>query len=186
MLITTTETTADLQGVLDLQQANLSRNIPLEVQREQGFVTLQYTLEQMQRMHDLGPTVIAKDGERVVGYAITAMPGVRSFVPELETLFQMLEEIRYEGKPLSQHPFYVVGQVCVANGYRGQGIFDKLYAHHQTTYSDRFRLFITDISMRNTRSLRAHERVGFQIVHRFYEPDANEEWALVVWDWDRK
>ncbi len=183
MQITTAQTTDDLQGILALQQQNLSRNLSPDIQREQGFVTLQYTLDQMQRMHQLGPSVIAKDGERIVGYAIAAMPDARPFIVELETLFEMLDVIQYEGKPLSQHSFYVVGQVCVADGYRGQGLFDKLYQHHRAIYSDRFRLFITDISARNTRSLRAHERVGFQTVHTFYEPDAGEEWALVVWDW---
>lgn len=183
MQITTAQSIADLQGILTLQQQNLSRNLPLQIQREQGFVTLQYTLDQMQQMHELGPSVIAKDGDQVVGYAITAMPGARAFIPELETLFAMLETIQYEGKPLSEHAHYVVGQVCVAAGYRGQGIFDKLYQHHRAIYSNQFRLFITDISARNTRSLRAHERVGFRAIHNFFEPDAGEEWALVVWDW---
>lgn len=182
MIITTAQTTADLQGILTLQQQNLSRNLPPDIQRDQGFVTLQYTLPQMEQMHALGPSVIAKDGERVVGYAITAMPGVRQFIPELETLFQMLNTVHYEGKPLSEHPYYVVGQVCVGDGYRGHGLFDRLYQHQRNTYGDQFRLFITDISARNTRSLRAHERVGFQVVHQFHEPDAGEEWALVVWD----
>jgi hypothetical protein len=185
MLITTAQTTTDLMGLLDLQQQNLSRHLPADVQREQGFVTLQYTLAQMEQMHALAPSVIAKDGERVVGYAITAMPEARAFVPELETLFEMLHTIQYEGKPLSEHPHYVVGQVCVANGYRGLGIFDGMYQHHRDLYSDHFDLFITDISMRNSRSLRAHERVGFRVVHQFHEPDAGEEWALVVWDWKK-
>jgi GNAT superfamily N-acetyltransferase len=185
MLITTTKTTADLQGVLDLQQQNQKRNVPPDVQRDQGFVTLQYTLDQMQKMHALGPSVIAKDGGRVVGYAITAMPEASAFVPELATLFSLLQTIDYKGQPLSAYAHYLVGQVCVADGYRGQGIFDQMYQHHRDLYSNRFRLFITDISMRNTRSLRAHERVGFQLVHQFYEPDAQEEWGVVVWDWEK-
>ena len=183
MLITTAQTTTDLREMLALQQQNLSRNLSPDVQREQGFVTLQYTFDQMQQMHNLGPSVIAKDGERVVGYAITTVPEARPFVPELETLFVMLDAVQYAGKPLSQHAYYVVGQVCVAEGYRGQGLFDQMYQHHRATYGDQFRLFITDISARNTRSLRAHERVGFRVIHQFYEPDAGEEWALVVWDW---
>lgn len=183
MQITVAQTTADLQGLLDLQYQNLKRNVPPDVQHDQGFVTLQYTLEQMERMHALGPSVIAKDGDRVVGYAITAMPEVRAFVPELRTLFAILQTVPYEGQPLSEYTHYLVGQVCVAEGYRGLGLFDGMYQHHRNLYSDRFRLFVTDISMRNTRSLRAHERVGFQLVHQFYEPDAQEDWGIVVWDW---
>lgn len=183
MRITTAQTTADLQGILDLQRQNQKDNVPLDVQQEQGFVTLQYTLNQMEQMHKLGPSVIAKDGDRVVGYAITAMPDAQAFIPELRTLFELLQTVNYDGKPLSEHAYYVVGQVCVAEGYRSQGLLDRMYGHHRELYSDRFRLFITDIAARNARSIRAHERVGFKVVHQFYEPDADEDWVLVVWDW---
>lgn len=67
--------------------------------------------------------------------------------------------------------------------YRGQGLFDKLYQHHRETYSDRFTVFVTDISERNTRSLRAHKRVGFEAIHEFFDPALNETWIIVAWDW---
>ncbi|RYF50449.1 MAG: GNAT family N-acetyltransferase [Cytophagaceae bacterium] len=180
--ITTTQTDDDLRGLLALQQRNQVRNLTPEQQREQGFVTLTYTLDQMRRMHEAAPTVIAKDGNEVVAYAITTVPEVRADVPELATLFNLFDTLTYEGKLLSEYSYYVVGQVCVDSRYRGQGIFDKLYAHHKALYQDRYRLFITDISARNTRSLRAHQRVGFQSIHSFHEPDANEIWEVVVWD----
>lgn len=184
-MITTTlaRTDDDLRGILTLQQQNLVRNLPPDVQAGQGFVTLQYTLDQMQQMHALGPSVITKDGERVVGYAITATPDTRTFVPELGSLFDQIDTLNYDGQPLSQFPHYVMGQVCVADGYRGQGLFDRMYQHHRQCYSDRYRMLITDISARNTRSMRAHERVGFQPLHHFHEPGAGETWVLVVWDW---
>ncbi|MEZ0611578.1 N-acetyltransferase family protein [Fibrella sp. WM1] len=181
--ITTTQTDDDLRGLLALQQRNQVRNVPPELQQQQGFVTLVYSFEQMKRMHEAAPSVIAKDGDEVVGYAITAVPQVRPFVPELGTLFDLIDSLDYEGKPLGTYPYYVVGQVCVASGYRGQGLFDAMYAHHKTLYQAQFRLFITDISARNARSLRAHERVGFRSIHTFHEPAANEIWHVVVWDW---
>jgi GNAT superfamily N-acetyltransferase len=181
--ITTTQTDADLRGLLALQQRNQVRNVPPDVQREQGFVTLVYTFEQMRLMHEALPSVIAKDGDEVVGYAITTVPEMRPHVPGLEALFALFDTLDYNGKPLNTYPYYVVGQVCVADGYRGQGIFDAMYAQHRALYSDRYQLFITDISARNTRSLRAHERVGFRSIHSFHEPTANETWHVVVWDW---
>ncbi len=76
-----------------------------------------------------------------------------------------------------------MGQVCVADGYRGQQVFDQMYAHHRAVYSDHFQLLITAISANNTRSLRAHARVGFQMLHKFYDPTIGETWVVVVWDW---
>ncbi|WP_375446115.1 GNAT family N-acetyltransferase [uncultured Fibrella sp.] len=183
--ITTTKTDDDLRGLLALQQRNQVRNLTPEQQQEQGFVTLVYSFEQMKRMHDAAPTVIAKDGDEVVAYAITTVPSVRADVPELATLFSLFDTLTYEGKLLSEYAYYVVGQVCVDARYRGQGIFDKLYAYHKALYQHQYRLFITDISARNTRSLRAHQRVGFKSIHAFHEPDANETWEVVVWDFTK-
>jgi RimJ/RimL family protein N-acetyltransferase len=181
--ITTTQTDDDLRGLLALQQRNQVRNVPPNVQQSQGFVTLVYTLEQMRLMHEALPSVIAKDGDEVVGYAISTVQEVRHDVPELEALFAIIDTLDYRGKPVSTYPYYLVGQVCVAEGYRGRGIFDAMYAHHRALYSDRYQLFVTDISARNTRSLRAHERVGFRSIHTFHEPTADETWHVVVWDW---
>ena len=180
LTITTTQTDDDLRGLLALQQRNQVRNVPPAVQQEQGFVTLLYSFEQMRRMHDAAPSVIAKDGDAVVGYAITTVPEVRADVPELAALFDLIDTLDYHGQPLGTYPYYVMGQVCVADGYRGQGIFDAMYAHHKALYQNQFRLFITDISARNARSLRAHERVGFRPIHTFHEPTADETWHVVV------
>ena len=185
MTITTTKTNDDLRGLLALQRRNQVRNLSPHEQREQGFVTLTYTFEQMKRMHEAAPSVIAKVGDEVVAYAITTVPEVRDDVPELAALFNLIDTLSYEGKPLATYPYYVVGQVCVDVRYRGQGLFDALYAHHKSLYQNRYRLFITDIAARNSRSIRAHERVGFKSVHSFHEPTANETWEVVVWDWQR-
>ncbi|WP_077920784.1 GNAT family N-acetyltransferase [Spirosoma sp. 209] len=181
--ITLAQTDDDLRGILALQQKNLVRHLPADVQANQGFVTLQYSLDQMQQMHAVAPSVVAKDGDQIVGYAITSAPETRAFIPELGSLFDQIDSLTYEGQLLSQYPYYVMGQVCVADTHRGQGIFDRLYEHHRAMYSHRYRMLITDISIRNTRSFRAHERVGFRPVHQFYEPGAGETWIVVVWDW---
>lgn len=184
-IITTVQTDDDLRGILALQEQNLRRLIPASVAADQGFVTLQYTLDQMRQMHQAGPSVIAKDGDVVVGYVITTLPETRQFVPELGNLFDQIDVITYEGHPLSTYTYYVAGQVCVASGYRGQALLDRMYQHHRHLYADRFQLFITDISALNTRSLRVHERIGFHPLQRFYEPTAGEEWIVVGWDWKK-
>lgn len=185
MTIATAQTEADLQGILILQQANLRQNLPTAVAADQGFITLQYTLDQMRQMHQSGPSIVAKDGDMVVGYAVTTLPETRQFVPELASLFDQIETLTYAGRPVRDYAYYVMGQVCVADGYRGQQLFDRMYQHHRDTYGNRYQLLITDISGKNTRSLRAHTRVGFEPLNRFYEPTAGEEWVVVVWDWQK-
>ena len=183
MTITTVRSEADIQGILALQRANLRQNISAEVQLDQGFVTVEHDPAVLMRMNRAAPSVIAKDGEMVVGYCLTMLPEFRANIPELATLFAAIDTLLYAGRPVCKHTYYVMGQVCVADGYRGQQLFDRMYQHQRDTYGNRYRLLITDISEKNTRSLRAHARVGFQPLHSFHNPELDETWIVVVWDW---
>ncbi|GAB2559535.1 GNAT family N-acetyltransferase [Spirosoma areae] len=181
--ITTVQSQADVQGILALQQANLRKHVPAEVQADQGFVTVEHDPAVLTRMNQAAPGVIAKDGDTVVGYALTMLPEFGADVPELLPLFELLNTLPYKGKPVSDYQWYVMGQVCVAEGYRGQRVFDQMFQHHRDVYGDRFQLLITDISANNIRSLRAHARVGFETLHEFHDPTLGETWVIVVWDW---
>jgi hypothetical protein len=94
----------------------------------------------------------------------------------------MLDELEYEGKLVKDYRYYAMGQICVAEGYRGQGLFDGLYAKHKAELSDKFDLCITEIAKRNTRSLAAHKRVGFEIIHEYFDTTHPELWEVVLWD----
>jgi RimJ/RimL family protein N-acetyltransferase len=96
-------------------------------------------------------------------------------------MFSLLDNLSWNHKPLHEYSFYVMGQVCIAKEYRGQGLFDELYTHHKKIYQPKFDLFITEIATRNHRSIRAHERVGFKTIHT--HRDELDEWAVVGWDW---
>ena len=185
MIITTVQSDADVRGILALQQANLRKNVPIDVQVDQGFVTVEHDPNVLTRMNQAAPSVIAKDGDTVVGYALTMLPEFGADVPELLPLFTLINSLTYKEKPLQSYSWYVMGQVCVAKGYRGQQVFDRMFQHHHEVYGDRYRLLITDISANNTRSLRAHNRVGFETLHEFHDPTIGETWVVVLWDWQK-
>ena len=62
-------------------------------------------------------------------------------------------------------------------------MFDGTYHELRRAYRDRFDFTVTEISQRNVRSLRAHRRVGFETLHTYLDPAADERWEVVVWDW---
>ena len=186
LTITTVQSEADVVGILALQQANLRKNVPVSVQAEQGFVTVEHDPQVLSRMNRAAPSIIAKDGDTVVGYALTMLPEFGADVPELLPLFSLISSLTYLGKPIRDYQWYVMGQVCVAEGYRGQQVFDRMFQHHYEVYRNRFQLLITDISANNTRSLRAHNRVGFEPIHEFHDPAIGETWVVVLWDWKNK
>lgn len=178
---TTTNSTKEVQQILDLQSINLPKNISTTEAKEQGFVTVHHDLEILSAMNAKFPHVIAKDGDQVIGYTLVMLPEFGNKIPVLVPLFDKINQLSYNGDALQEAPYFVMGQVCVDKQYRGQGVFAGLYQQMKTEMSPHFKYIITEIATRNTRSMRAHEKVGFKTIHIFSTPE--EEWAIVAWDW---
>src|SRR4051812_31019214 len=166
----------ELKQILDLQRRNLARNLGEREIAENGFVTVEHTLDVLRRMHGLVPSIVARDGDELAGYALVMSVERRSFIPVLEPMFQRLDALG-----LFQRRFYVMGQICVASPYRGRGVFDLLYGAHREHLRGRFESVVTEVSTRNPRSLRAHRRIGFEELERYR--DATDEWVLLIWNW---
>ncbi|HEY2028148.1 MAG TPA: GNAT family N-acetyltransferase [Myxococcales bacterium] len=165
----------DLIRILRLQRSNLEEAAGAAAATE-GFVTVRHDEETLRRMHELAPSVVAEDGAALAGYALTMLPAAKELVPVLRPMFDELSK-------LALPPFYVMGQICVAREYRKTGVFDAPYAAHRNLYGSRFEAVVTEIAVRNVRSLRAHARVGFVEVHRYR--DATDDWSVVAWEFAR-
>jgi ribosomal protein S18 acetylase RimI-like enzyme len=179
--LTTVASTEELEQILVLQQCNLLRNIDETEMQTQGFVTMIHNIDVLQQMHNLAPSVIAKDNGKVVGYALAMLRECRKLFPPLEPMFKNFDNLEYRYRPLNDYRFYVMGQVCIDKQYRRTGLFDQLYQKHKEIYSDQFDFIVTEVSTRNLRSLRAHERVGFETLNTYR--DELDEWAVILWNW---
>jgi GNAT superfamily N-acetyltransferase len=166
----------ELEQMLELQRRDLPRNLSARERAENGFVTVEHTLEVLRRMHALAPSIVAKDGAALAGYALVMPVECRSLLAVLEPMFLRLERLG-----AFRRRFYVMGQICLDAPYRGRGVFDLLYAAHREHLRNRFDSVITEVSVRNLRSLRAHRRVGFEELERYR--DATDEWVLLEWNW---
>ena len=182
-IITTVQTDDDVRGILALQQKNLKKNLTSEQIKSQGFLTVEHKFSVLKAMNDAHPSVIVKDGDMVVAYCLAMLPQFRNDVPELIALFDTIDKIDYESQTLKDFKYVVMGQVCVGEGYRGMGFFDGMYQKLREELSAKFELCVTDISTNNSRSLKAHARVGFIPVKDFHDAILGEVWRVVVWDW---
>jgi ribosomal protein S18 acetylase RimI-like enzyme len=188
LIATTVSTENELQQILDLQKKYLLSNIDSDEMKSQGFLTVQHTPELLKIMHSLAPSIVVKDGDAVVAYALVMLRECRELIPELIPMFNTFDHLEYhslqhQGKPLMEYSFYVMGQICVAKEYRGQGLFDMLYRQHREVYRPEFDFIVTEVATRNARSMRAHERVGFKTIHTY--TDELDHWAVVLWDWNQ-
>jgi len=178
---TTAANQEDIQQILELQWINLPNNISTSEAKDQGFVTVHHDIDILTAMNEKFQHVIAKHEGKVIGYTLVMLPEFGNQVPILSPMFDKINQLTYNGKALKKTPYFVMGQVCVDKNYRGKGVFKGLYHKMKMEMSTPFDCIITEIATRNTRSMRAHEKVGFKTINIY--TTAEEEWAIVAWDW---
>ena len=178
---TTVKTEKDLEEIQRLNQQNLRKNLSEEEIAQEGFVSWCYSLDLLKNMHQLAPSIIVKDKEEVIAYALVTLKEASVFHNDLRVMIENLQPVIYKNRPLLLYNFYLMGQVCIDKSYRGKGVFSLLYQEHKKVYSPKYELLVTEISTNNKRSLKAHEKVGFKEIHTYH--DNMDEWTVVVWDW---
>jgi GNAT superfamily N-acetyltransferase len=168
-----------LKEILALQIANLPSTISGEEAVDQGFVTVAHSVELLTAMNEPHHHSGAWYENRLVGYALVMETRFKDKIPVLFPMFELLDGIPYKGKRLADWPYFVMGQICIDKPFRGQGIFSGLYQDLKSRLSAHFELVVTEIATRNTRSIRAHEKVGFERIYNYTDPDG-EEWDIVA------
>ncbi|HNM24702.1 MAG TPA: GNAT family protein [Saprospiraceae bacterium] len=180
MIYTQVSNATELAQILALQSLNHLSAVDADVAADQGFLTVRHDPDVLGRMNAAYPSVVAKDGAELAGYCLVMPPSFAGELPILAPMFDLLGKLEWNGRRIHEWRWFVMGQVCVAEKYRGQGVFDGLYRKLRECCAPDFDLVVTEIAVRNARSLRAHERVGFERLHRYFDPENGEEWWVVV------
>ena len=174
----------EVELILALQAENHRDHVDAATAASDGFTSVRHDPVVLQAMNHAYPSAIAKSGEQLAGYCLMMPQDFRDEVPILQPMFSLLQRLQWRGQVLAGNPrWFVMGQVCVARAFRGMGVFDGLYHRLREAYAPQFDFTVTEISQRNARSLRAHRRVGFETLHVYPDPVADETWEVVVWDW---
>ena len=176
-----TESLDELRQIKDIQRRHQKETINPELREKTGFVTAEYEISLLEKMHRLLPSIIAKDGDKVVGYALVTDRRIIGYHDLLDDLFTQINKLTFDNDPLKETNYTVVGQLCVDSNYGRRGIAQGLYKKYQESYSGAFEYCVTDVDCKNQRSLRTHLRAGFQIIHKI--DYGNAEWDIVLWDW---
>ena len=178
----TVTTEKELQQILNLQRKNLENALVKEDVQSQGFVTVRHDFAILSAMNTPYPHIIAKEEEELVGYTLVMLRSFGQEIPVLIPMFEKINALYYKGKLLQEETYFVMGQVCIDRAYRGQGLFTGMYHKMREEMADKFSYIITEVATRNTRSMAAHRKVGFETILE-YGSEQEEEWAIVLWDW---
>jgi hypothetical protein len=173
-----------VEQILALQAENHRDHVDPDTAARDGFTSVRHDPSVLHAMNRDAPAAIALAGAELAGYCLMMPQAYRDRIPLLQPMFALLDTLHWRGEALAGNPrWFVMGQVCVARAFRGQGVFDGLYHALRDAYAGTFDFTVTEISQRNGRSLRAHRRVGFETLHVYRDPAVDETWEVVVWDW---
>lgn len=174
-------TRRDIQGIFALQKQNVKSPEHQDKNWSDGFVTLRHTPDLLHEMMKKSPQMVAISEEGLVGYNLSMLPHMHVMFPVLDPMMSAFEDIQVEGRRLTSFPYVIGGQCCIRKDYQGKGILSKLYHGTKNDLYEKCDFCVTEIARSNPRSLRAHEKFGFKIVHTYGTED--HIWDIVLWDW---
>jgi ribosomal protein S18 acetylase RimI-like enzyme len=177
-------TSDDFTGILRLQKANLATNLSQIEKATQGFLFVTHTDAQLREFNEVAPHIVVHYKSEIVGYVLSMPKIFRQAIPVLIPLFEMLDTIRYNEKNLNQHHYLMIGQVAIDKNNRGKKLFQQAYQFFRQQYQPNYAFALTEIATNNYRSLHVHQKLGFEIIHTYTDPQGLE-WAIVIWDWSK-
>lgn len=177
--ITTVQSPNDLEQILHLQQSNLLKNLTRQEVDSEGFVTVEHDFKTLSAMNETHPHIIAKQNDKVVAYALVMLKEFADDVPILKHLFENIDTLSFNNENLKDCRYFVMGQICIDRAHRSQGVFKRLYHKMAHEMRPHFDYIITEISTNNPRSIRAHEKAGFQTLRRYAGTDS--DWLIVIY-----
>ena len=146
---------SDYAQILRLQSDNHIANLS-EAEREQGFLSAQFTPEQTAQIaEDLG-TVVALVDDQVVGFLCAFRKEFPTGSPVIAKMLEAYDRLNFEDRPLRVFNSYIYGPVCIGRGYRGRGLLRGLYEAQKKDLAGQFEIGVAFVSRSNPHSLSAH------------------------------
>jgi predicted GNAT superfamily acetyltransferase len=145
----------DYAAILDLQSANYIANLSAH-EREQGFLSVQFTLEQAAQIaEDLG-TIVAVIDDQIVGFVCASANESETGSPVVAKMLESYDRMIFEGCPLKSFRSYIYGPVCLARDFRGRGLLRGLYQAQKKDLAGQFEIGVAFVSRSNPHSLETH------------------------------
>ncbi|MBI2211413.1 MAG: N-acetyltransferase [Deltaproteobacteria bacterium] len=145
----------DFPGILRLQSANTIANLRPE-EREEGFLSAEFTPEQIAEMAMDPGIIVASNAESVLGYLCGSRCDFDHGSPVLARMLESFDRVRYQGRPLRSYKTFNYGPVCVDRSQRGRGLLRGLYEALKREVAGRFEVGVAFVARDNPHSLKAH------------------------------
>ncbi len=158
---------SDVPTILELQKRNLLHNLPPQ-DRQDGFLSIEYSTAQLEWLAGEIGIFVATENDHLAGYLIAQPMDFAMQSPLIDTMVNRFSDVIFRARPLSGVRTFIYGPVCIEKGSRGTGVLRGLFNVMLRTLKDRFDTGVAFVSVRNPRSLRAHQdKLGMKVVDEF-------------------
>lgn len=168
MITTRAATSADIPGILSLQEKYLYANLTEEARKE-GFVTTPFTVAQIETIIDQYGMFIAKNEIDVIIAYVFA--GSWKYFEQWEIFNYMVSrfpKLSFNGKEITTINSFQYGPVCIEKEYRGKGVLNLIFEEMRLAMLKKYPIAITFINKINVISEKAHtQKLGWQIIDEF-------------------
>jgi hypothetical protein len=145
----------DYPQILKLQADNYIANLTVE-ERQEGFLSAQFTPAQTAQMaEDLG-TMVAVIDDAVAGFLCAFRHEFDTGSPVIAAMLAAYDRLRFNGRPLSEFKGYIYGPVCIAREQRRRGLLRGLYEAQRRELAGQFDIGVAFVARANPHSLQAH------------------------------
>ena len=169
---------SDIEATLKLH-AKYQIDTIKEEDKKDGFVTTPFTKEELTQLIEQEQGLfIAKEGDEVLAYVMSASWGFWSKWAMFQHMIADLPNLEYKGQKLSVENSYQYGPICIDKSVRGTSVLPDIFAFALNEMSKRYPILITFVNQINPRSFEAHHRkLGLDVVQEF-EFNGNKYWEL--------
>lgn len=145
----------DYSAILRLQSENFIGNLAKE-QRSEGFLSAEFSREQVAQLaEDLGTTIASVDGQ-VVAFLCGFRQEFDHGSPVVAKMLDTYPRVKFDGQLLSSYHSYIYGPVCIDRAYRRRGLLRGLYETQKQDLRGQFDVGVAFVSRSNPHSLSAH------------------------------
>ena len=158
---------SDYAGICELAEANYVQNLSPS-DRQQGFLSAQFTVQQIDNLATGLGIMVACDNERVIGFACASRSDLIDLSLVAKIMVTAFSRTYFKGQPLSAQRVFIYGPACIDVAYRGGGVLRALYRGLLWEMAGRYDVGVSLVAEDNMHSLDAHvEGLGMQVVGGF-------------------
>jgi len=166
-----------IEGILVLQELYLVDNLSAE-EKQAGFVTTRFSVEQLQAIIDQKGLFIALDNGVLIAYIFAGDLAYYCQWPIFSHMITYFPNLQFKNFDINTTQSFQYGPICIHADYRGKGLIIPFFEFMRKEMLKRFLLGLTFINKINIPSLQAHtKKLQWSIIGEF-EYNTNQYFIL--------